>query len=328
MTYKKCIGCGLILQDKDITKEGYTPNIDKQLCSRCFKLKHYGEYKVTTKNNNDYKKIINSISNNNLILYISDIMYLNLDNIELFNKILLVLTKRDTLPKSIIDDKIKKYINKRYKNIIDIEIISSIHNYNLDNLLNKIYKYNNNKDIYLVGYTNSGKSTLLNKIIKNYTNSNINITTSMYPSTTLDKIEINLNDKLTLIDTPGLINEQSIINKLDNKLIKRFNIKKEIKPRTFQIKDSGSIIIDNIIRIDYITKEPNSMTIYINNGVIVKKLSKNNNILKDKINKNITLSSNKDIVIDDICFIKFTKDIKLNIYTIYDTNIRVRDNLI
>ena len=324
---KKCIGCGTLLQDENKEKEGYVDNLEKDLCQRCFKLKHYGEYKIVSKDNNDYKKIINNISKDSIVVYISDIFYLNLDNINLFDKVLLVLTKRDTLPKSIIDDKIKKYIRKRYNNIIDIEIISSINNYNLDNLLSKLYKYSN-KEIYFVGNTNSGKSTLLNKIIKNYTSSNIEITTSMYPSTTLDIINININNNLTIIDTPGLINENSIINNLPNNYIKRFNIKKEVKPRTFQIKDTGSIIIDEIIRIDYNTKEINSMTVYINNGINVKRIGKNNDILKDKYVNKVKLQKNKDVVIDDICFIKFTKEVELNIYLIDETTIKTRDNLI
>ena len=29
---KKCTGCGIILQTEDINKEGYTENIDNELC--------------------------------------------------------------------------------------------------------------------------------------------------------------------------------------------------------------------------------------------------------------------------------------------------------
>ena len=48
---KKCTGCGITLQTEDINKEGYTENIDNELCLRCFKLKNYGEYKAVTLNN-------------------------------------------------------------------------------------------------------------------------------------------------------------------------------------------------------------------------------------------------------------------------------------
>ena len=39
---KKCLGCGIPLQDKDINLDGYISNIDKNICTRCFKIKNYG----------------------------------------------------------------------------------------------------------------------------------------------------------------------------------------------------------------------------------------------------------------------------------------------
>ena len=42
---KKCLGCGVILQDSNNNKEGYVDTLDKDICERCFKLKYYGEYK-------------------------------------------------------------------------------------------------------------------------------------------------------------------------------------------------------------------------------------------------------------------------------------------
>ena len=35
---KKCLGCGVVLQNNQINKEGYVDNIEKEICERCFKL--------------------------------------------------------------------------------------------------------------------------------------------------------------------------------------------------------------------------------------------------------------------------------------------------
>ena len=84
-----------------------------------------------------------------------------------------------------------KDVHEIIPKILDIIIVSSIKNYNIDILYNALNKYSKNNSIYLIGNTNSGKSTLLNKLIKNYSQDNQpNITVSMYPSTTLDKVEI------------------------------------------------------------------------------------------------------------------------------------------
>ena len=311
---KKCLGCGNLLDD----------NYDKDLCERCFRLKYYGEYQVTNKSNIDYFKILDSISENDLVLYITSIFNINLEYLKKFKNVIIVITKKDILPKSIKDLKIINYIKKHYGEY-DIEVISSVKNYNLDNLMNKKKKYNKNK-VYLVGNTNSGKSTLLNKMIINYSDNNPSITTSIYPSTTLDVINVNI-DNITFIDTPGIIDEGSIINYIDNNTLKVITPKKEIKPRTYQIKGKGSLIIENMIRLDY-EVEIGSMTIYISNAVNIVRVGFNNNKLHELGKREFNLEKRKDIVITDLCFIKLIGLVKVQIYANSNIKIYERDNLI
>ena len=320
----KCIGCGSILQDTDENKDGYVLDINDKLCQRCFRIRYYNEYKNTIRDNNDYLKILDSINNDDLVVYVTSLLDIRLDYIDSFKNVIVVLTKRDILPKSVKDEKLIKYIKSRY-NPLEVIVVSSVKNYNIDYLFDTLRQYKMN-NIYVVGTTNGGKSTLINKLIKNYSDNDVVITSSMYPSTTLDKIEINILG-LNIIDTPGLINKGSIVNYIDNNLLKKITIKKEIKPKTYQLNGKGSILIEDLIRLDYDTKGT-SMTIYVNNLVNIRFLGKDNNKLLDgKCNK-FSLDNNKDIVISDLCFIKFTKNVNLNIYSNYDVLIYERDNLI
>lgn len=320
----KCIGCGSILQDTDKNKDGYVLDINNKLCQRCFRIRYYNEYKNTIRDNNDYLKILDSINNDDLVVYVTSLLDIRLDYIDSFKNVIVVLTKRDILPKSVKDERLIKYIKSRY-NPLEVIVVSSVKNYNIDYLFDTLRQYKKN-NIYVVGTTNGGKSTLINKIIKNYSDNDVVITSSMYPSTTLDKIEINILG-LNIIDTPGLINKGSIFNYIDNNLLKKITIKKEIKPKTYQLNGKGSVLIEDLIRLDYDTKGT-SMTIYVNNLVNIRFLGKDNNKLLDgKCNK-FSLDNNKDIVISDLCFIKFTKNVNLNIYSNYDVLIYERDNLI
>ena len=320
----KCIGCGSILQDTDKNKDGYVLDINDKLCQRCFRIRYYNEYKNTISDNNDYLKILDSINNDDLVVYVTSLLDIRLDYIDSFKNVIVVLTKRDILPKSVKDEKLIKYIKSRY-NPLEVIVVSSVKNYNIDYLFDTLRQYKKN-NIYVVGTTNGGKSTLINKLIKNYSDNDVVITSSMYPSTTLDKIEINILG-LNIIDTPGLINKGSIVNYIDNNILKKITIKKEIKPKTYQLNGKGSILIEDLIRLDYDTKGT-SMTIYVNNLVNIRFLGKDNNKLLDgKCNK-FSLDNNKDIVISDLCFIKFTKNVNLNIYSNYDVLIYERDNLI
>ena len=58
---KRCKGCGVLLQDENILQEGYTTNLENDLCQRCFRMKNYGEYQVITKSNDEYIEILKEV---------------------------------------------------------------------------------------------------------------------------------------------------------------------------------------------------------------------------------------------------------------------------
>lgn len=324
----KCTGCGSILQDKDKNNIGYTSNINNNLCERCFMIKNYNNYQKVISDNTKYVDILKNINiTNDLVVLVIDIFNIpkNIDLIKKYinNNILLVLTKRDILPKSLNDSNLLNYFSDL--NVVDKVVISSNKNYNFDLLLNKINKYKTSNNVYIVGYTNAGKSTMINKMIYNYSNINNILTTSILPSTTLDTIKIDINDDLTLIDTPGLLYENSIINELDIKLLKKLVPKKEIKPITYQIKTNQTIIINDFLFIKCTDKT--NLTLYISNNLKIDRKYKDlDNILL--FNKKINVAKDQDLVINEVGFIKSTSDIDLEISSIYELDIYTRDSII
>ena len=326
----KCIGCGAYLQSEDPNKEGYVRKNDGTLCERCFRIKHYSDYKLIIKDNKDFLDILKTINNtNDLVVLVVDIFNINkeLNNLSsiLNNPVLLVLSKRDIMPKSIWEEKILRYMDRFNLNIIDSVIISSNKNYNFDELYDKINKYKKSKNVYVVGLTNSGKSTMINKLIYNYSNSDIEITTSILPSTTLNSIEIVLNDNLVLIDTPGLLDCGNIINYVDEKDLKKIVPTKEIKPLTFQIKTKQYIKIDNYAYIECLDKT--NITLFISNKLKITRGYDdicNNNLLMHEIQ----VDNNEDIVIAGLGFIKVSKKCTFKIYTLEKVIVYKRDSLI
>ena len=305
----KCRGCGELIENDG-------------LCERCFRIKHYNDYKIVSKSNNDFIPILKNIDNNDLVLLVVDLF--NIGDLSLIRKylkndILLVLTKRDLLPKSVSFDKLYNYDYKI--NYIDKIIISSSKNYNFDELLNKINKYKKSNNVYVVGYTNAGKSTMINKLIYNYSDTKTEITTSPLPSTTLNTIEIKLNG-ITLIDTPGLLDEGDISNYVSGEELKKIIPKKEIKPVTYQIKGNQTIVIDKYLQIE---ASDIDLTFYMSNNLEIKRYYKN---IPTNLKKHIIEVNKNDIVIKGLCFIKTNKKSVLNIYTLDNVLVFTRDSII
>jgi len=327
----KCIGCGVILQDKNKELLGYTTKLNNELCERCFRIRNYNDYKFVVKDNNDFIGILKNVSTtNDLVVLVVDLFNIN-KNIEdlskyLSNDILLVLTKRDILPKSCYDKKFIEYFNDYNLNILDTVIISSVKNYNYDELYTKINKYKKSKNVYVVGFTNSGKSTMINKILYNYSNNNMVITTSNLPSTTIDSITVNVNDNLTLIDTPGLLDNGDIIEFIDANVLKKIIPNKELRPITYQIKDKQIILIDDLVRID--VDGNNSLTIYMSNNLNIDRIYKDTNKLINLKKHELFIENDSDIVIQGLGFIKFTTKSKITLYTLEGVSVFVRKNLI
>ena len=49
----KCTGCGVILQNINKEKIGYTTSLNNKLCERCFRIRNYNEYSRVLKDNEE-----------------------------------------------------------------------------------------------------------------------------------------------------------------------------------------------------------------------------------------------------------------------------------
>ena len=333
---KRCEGCGVVLQDQNVLQEGYTTSLENNLCQRCFRMKNYGEYQVVTKSNDEYIEILKEVGKTkDLVIYVTDLLNIekNINQIRAIipNKMILVLNKMDVLPKSVKEEKLKKYLmNDDDNSFEEIIVISTEKNYNIDYLLKRIKFYQTSRNVYVVGHTNAGKSSLINKLIKNYSDKTQELTMSPLPSTTLNMVNIEINDYLTLIDTPGLVDVGSILNHVSAEMVKKISVKKEIKPRTYQLRKNQSIIIEDLVRIDYVEGERNSFTLFISNDLKVRRLLNlfNNSELKDKNKITYNMKYDEDLAISGLGFVKIVDKGVINVYIDKDVDTFTRKSLI
>ena len=277
---KKCIACGGTLQDKDLNIPGYTPNINKDYCMRCFKTIHYGKSSDVANMNNDL--IIKKINLLNYYTFlITDLINLD-ESIKIYKSIttkkILVINKIDLLPNNTNLHHLEDNIKKSY-NIEDIILISGLYKDNLNKIIDYIEE---KKYVTFAGLTSSGKSTLINKLL------DTSLTTSKFNNTTLDFIKLDYLD-YTIYDTPGLIVNTDSLDNINYKLIKN-------KPGI------RLLIKDYILDIDSCV----GLTLYINGKY--KVVTKKNN---ENLFNSYDLNGYKDIILPGIGFIYIKNNTKV-----------------
>ena len=306
---KKCLGCGVKLQDTNENEIGYVKDIKMDYCMRCFKLKNYHELSNLTPNyqNDEIIELINVRFDK--CVFLVDLLNLNSEVIDTFKRIsipkLLVISKLDMIPKSIKLNNVLKRIRMIYQIDEDLITISSLKSINI----NLVRNYMQDSKTCIAGFTNSGKSSLINAL----TNKDEVLTSSMV-NTTLDFIKIE-EDGLVFYDSPGLRYQ----NKVNDSYVITDKTK-ELKPVIYQIKSGSGIKLDDIVIFNNDDKTTN-LTLYVNNNLKITKIFK-----KEKGNYLNLKLKNQDIVIKNLGFIATREANNLDITNV-DNLIEIRDTI-
>ena len=116
-------------------------------------------------------------------------------------------------------------------------------------------------DVYVVGVTNVGKSTLINAIIQEITGDKDIITTSRFPGTTLDKIGDSFGRWSHIYDTPGIIHRHQMAHYLSAKNLKYVSPKRKSNPKpTSSILSKPSL--GGLGRFDFVAGDKQGFTAY------------------------------------------------------------------
>lgn len=287
----KCVGCGIKLQEKDKNELGYTPNLNNALCERCFKLKNYNI--LTNKGINiDNDKLINKINElNTCVLFLVDFINLDSEVIDAYKKIkskkTLIITKADIIPKNIKYQKLIQNIKNIYDIKEDLILTSSKTKLNIKTITKICLE---EKNICLAGFTNAGKSSLINALVGS------DITVSKKSNTTQDFIKLNV-DGINIYDAPGFMSK-----------INRENIPRSIiRPITYQFPSKHYLLIQDI-KLNIL--ENANFTIYVCNEA---------NIIRRKETENveckIIVPKNSDVIIKGFCFINFKNTCMISLNT-------------
>ncbi|MBD0379046.1 ribosome biogenesis GTPase YqeH [Paenibacillus sedimenti] len=277
-----CAGCGVELQIEEQGKLGYVPveafQKEPIICQRCYRIKHYNESSSITLQQDDFLKLLSHVGNTKaLVVNIVDIfdfegsMISSLARFVGSNPILLVVNKIDLLPKVTNPNKIINWVQRRAKEhslrVVDIVLCSAKKNIGFDRVISAVAEHRGNRDVYVVGATNVGKSTLINRLISDYSDLDAELTTSQYPGTTLDLVKIPLDDGRYIVDTPGIVYSHRLTEVVTKRDLSRIMPDKPLKPIVFQLNSEQTLFFGAMARFDFIKGEHQSFTCYTSNAV-------------------------------------------------------------
>lgn len=282
----RCIGCGAVIQSDQPDQLGYTPKavLEKGMqtnevyCQRCFRLRHYNEIQDVALTDDDFLKLLNELGKKDaLIVNVVDIFDFNgslIPGLHRFvgdNPVLLVGNKVDLLPKSLKPQRLVQWMTERAHEAglrpVDVVLTSAKKATQMETLLETIEHYRQGRDVYVVGVTNVGKSSLINQLIQQTAGLQQVITTSRFPGTTLDKIEIPLADGQFLIDTPGIIHRSQMAHYLGKKDLAIIAPHKEMKPKVYQLKEQQTLFLGGLARFDFEKGVCRSFVVYAANDL-------------------------------------------------------------
>lgn len=299
---KICFGCGVKLQSHSKDNPGYVPESkleDSAYCMRCFRMIHYGESNVTN-TPKEAKEIVNKINKDNrFVIFLVDFLNINDEVIKIFKSIkkekMLVVNKCELMPKHIKRERVREYLKTHYdiKDTIKLKGGTNTHG------VKSILAYLEDEGIteaYIVGMSNSGKSTLINDLINLENSSVVKTTVNNKANTTVDFIRVKINDNLTLIDSPGVILSHSLNHDSSGKNIVAYSM---------NMKECETVsLLDNAYFLKFDSKTP---IVFYTNQVSKKAIKKYFKAAPNLVNAIDIDEDYVDIVIYGIGFVTVKK---------------------
>jgi ribosome biogenesis GTPase YqeH len=281
-----CVGCGVVLQTTEPDRPGYVPEAaltrEEPVCRRCFRIRHYGEFSRVRVSADEYEAQVRDVlATPANVLYVLDVFDLNGSLIPRLNTLLqgnpvwAVINKVDLLPAEVRPDKLWEWVrNTLAEDGVKCRgwfAVSAETGYGLDAVADVLTKAPGARWVVL-GMANVGKSTLLNRLLARWSGRQP-LTMSRQPGTTLGAVAVDVtvadDVSFTVIDTPGLVEEQRVIDLLCARCLKAVVPRARLRPRVYQLDPQQSLWIGGVARFDFVDGPHQPFVVYVSNELVV-----------------------------------------------------------
>jgi ribosome biogenesis GTPase A len=180
----------------------------------------------------------------------------------------------------------RNFAKERGLNVLQVYLISSTKGSGLQDMIHEFDSLEGGSEVFVMGCSNVGKSTFVNKLIDRFhLEKRLKTTTSVVPGTTLNMISIPLPKGGLLYDTPGIHNPNQLIPWLTERELALVVPKKRVKPAVWSLKEGHTIFIGGLGRIDYISGPPIYFTLFVSSliRIHVTKISKADDLFQKHV---------------------------------------------
>ncbi|XP_024979960.1 GTP-binding protein BRASSINAZOLE INSENSITIVE PALE GREEN 2, chloroplastic isoform X2 [Cynara cardunculus var. scolymus] len=286
---------------KRLAREAQVDKEEVTVCARCHSLRNYGQVKNQTAENLipdfDFDKLISTRlmkptgnADSTVVIMVVDCVDFDgsfpkraakslfkaleggqegLQRSKKLPKLVLVATKVDLLPSQISPARLDRWVRHRAKaqgapRLNGVYMVSSRKDLGVRNLLSFVKDLAGPRGhVWVIGAQNAGKSTLINALAKKGSVKVTKLTEAAVPGTTLGILRIGgiLSAKAKMYDTPGLLHPYIMSMRLNREEQKMVEIRKELRPRTYRIKQGQAIHVGGLMRLDL--NQASVQTIYV-----------------------------------------------------------------
>ena len=265
---KKCIGCGIELQNTDSKALGYVVDMNMDYCQRCFRMTHYDAHLVKDFIPDNEQILSDLASLKGQFLWIIDIFDLetslrsSLSRFYAEHECIIILNKCDLLPHNINLDRLAQYVLGRIRqiNVRSQAILTRGINPDFVESLKSVT--DPDQPLIMTGVANVGKSTIINELLGAQV-----ATTNPYPATTMRINEIK-GAGYHFYDSAGLWIAESMQACLNVDDLKKVVPARTVRPTVYQLEKGQSLSLGGLARID-LNVEGCSAVSYLSNQLKV-----------------------------------------------------------
>ena len=295
----RCFHCGAILQDTNPEERGYCPEIllkdqmrveDSVLyCQTCFDMfKDINSGELNHEVDEETMKILqDAVATDALIVWVVDSFAFNgtlkrsVVNLIKNLKVAVIATKKDLVSKYVTDKHLEKYVRYCFAEAgidpVYVKAVGGKDEEQYAEIFDKCLKHSEGRDVFVIGYNTSGKTTLLNRILKIYKNpTRRSVRVKNYPQSNIEVFTMPLSNSTNLYELPGFDLDISAVGKLEYDIRKYIVPKKSASLHRMNLGAGESMVLGGLAAYSVIKGKPTKYSLFVSEKVDVKKVKYEN----------------------------------------------------